>query len=377
MTAGETTLFTPVQLGGLALKHRIVMAPLTRSRSVPPAGVPGDLMVKYYGQRASDGGFIVGEATNISLTSRGWQGAPGLYSQEQVDGWQRVTRAVRDKGGHMFAQLWHTGRSSHLDTNGGITPVTASVIPSYWQNPDHLVSTPSGWLQPSPHRALTVEEIPQIVSDYKQAAERARDAGFEGVELHAANGYLIDQFLQDGSNLRTDEYGGSIPNRARLLLDVVGALHSVWGAGRVAVRIGPGGTWNDMNDSNPDALFGYVAQELNRFDLAYLHVIEPRVKGNVVIQEGMRPVASEKLRKIFTGKIVSAGGFEPHTATEAVKEGFADAVTFGRYFVSNPDLPRRIKEGLPLSPYDRDTFYTFDAKGYTDYPAYEPIAKAV
>jgi N-ethylmaleimide reductase len=369
-TPSKTTLFTPLQLGKMQLKHRVVMAPLTRSRSVQPNSIPGDLMTEYYGQRASDGGFIIGEATNISITSRGWLGAPGLYSDDQVQGWKKVVAAVHAKGGHMFAQLWHTGRSSHVEMTEGATPVSASVNPSYWQNPGHLVSVPSGWVQPSPHRALSVEEIAGIVNDYREAAKRAEQAGFEGVELHSANGYLMDQFLQDGSNKRADEYGGSIENRSRFLLEVVAALVSVWGEDRVAVRIGPDGKWNDMSDSNPRALFGYVAEQLNQFRLAYLHVIEPRVKGNVVIHEGQGPVAAEELRKMFHGKIVAAGGFEPDTAEAAVESGVADAVTFGRHFISNPDLPRRIREDLPLAPYDRDTFYTFEAHGYTDYPFY-------
>jgi N-ethylmaleimide reductase len=333
-------------------------------------------MAEYYAQRASDGGFIIGEATNISVTSRGWLGAPGLYTDEQVKGWKKVVDAVHEKGGHMFAQLWHTGRSSHVEMTGGETPVSASVDPSYWQNSDHLTSTPSGWVQPSPHRALSIPEIAGIVEDYRRAAERAKDAGFEGVELHAANGYLIDQFLQDGSNKRTDEYGGSIQNRTRFLLEVVGALVSVWGGDRVAVRIGPSGRWNGMSDSNPQALFTYVAEQLNQFGLAYLHIIEPRVKGNVVIHEGQAPVASQHLRKVFKGKIVAAGGFEPDTAEAIVEAGDADAVAFGRHFVSNPDLPHRIREGLLLNQYDRDTFYTFDAQGYTDYPFYEELVSA-
>jgi N-ethylmaleimide reductase len=368
--SSKLKLFTPVQLGQLNLKHRVVMAPLTRSRSVQPNSIPGDLMAEYYGQRASDGGYIISEATNISITSRGWLGAPGLYSDAQVEGWKKVVHAVHAKGGHMFAQLWHTGRSSHVDMTGGETPVSASVDPSYWQNSNHLVSIPGGWVQPSPHRALTIPEIAGIVEDYRQAAERAQAAGFEGVELHAANGYLMDQFLQDGSNRRTDEYGGSIENRSRFLIEVVRALVSVWGGDRVAVRIGPSGTWNGMSDSNPQALFTNVAEQLNPFGLAYLHVIEPRVKGNVVVHEGQAPVAAQYLRKIFTGKIIAAGGFEPDTAESVVEAGDADAVAFGRHFVSNPDLPRRIRESLPLTDYDRDTFYTFDARGYTDYPLY-------
>jgi N-ethylmaleimide reductase len=373
----RTALFTPVALGGIQLKHRVVMAPLTRSRSIQPDSVPGDLMAEYYVQRASDGGLIIAEATNISVTSRGWLGAPGLYSDEQVQGWRKIVDGVHAKGGKMMAQLWHTGRSSHISLTGGEMPVSASVNPSYWQNTDHLTSTSEGWVTPSPHRALTVPEIAAIVEDYRDAAERAKQAGFDGVELHGANGYLLDQFLQDNSNHRTDEYGGSIENRSRFLLEAVRAVASVWPGERVGVRIGPGGTWNDMADSNPDELFSYVAEQLNQFGLAYLHVIEPRVKGNIVIHEGQAPVASERLGKFFKGPIVAAGGFEPDSAEEAVEKKIAAAVAFGRYFVSNPDLPKRIQEGLPLTDYDRDTFYTFDARGYTDYPAYaaEPIAQ--
>ncbi len=212
-TATTNPLFTSVSLGRLSLKHRIVMAPLTRSRSVQPDSVPGDLMREYYEQRVSDGGLIIGEATNISITSRGWLGAPGLYSDAQVAGWKKITNAVKSRGGHMFAQLWHTGRSSHTSMTGGEMPVSASVNEAYWRHPSHLVSIPGGWTQPSPHHALTIPGIKDIVQDYRNAAARAMDAGFEGVELHAANGYLVDQFLQNGSNQRTDQYGGSIENR--------------------------------------------------------------------------------------------------------------------------------------------------------------------
>jgi N-ethylmaleimide reductase len=346
------------------------MAPLTRSRAGLPGDVPNDLMVEYYAQRASAGGLIIGEATTISSSARGWLGAPGLYSDKQVDGWKKITAAIHAKMGFIFAQLWHTGRSSHVSVTGGPEPVSASVDPDYWSDPDKLTSTPRGWVQPSPHRALEISEIPGIVDDYRKAAERAKQAGFDGVELHAANGYLIDQFLQNGCNKRTDAYGGSIENRARLLLEVVDAMVSVWGADRVGVRIGPDGKWNGMSDSDPKALFTYVAKHLNRFALAYLHVIEPRVKGNVVVAEGQGPIAAEYLSTVFTGKIVAAGGFEPDTAEAVVASGDADLVAFGRYFVSNPDLPIRIKQGLPLSDYDRNTFYTFDARGYIDYPAY-------
>ena len=369
-------LFSPVQLGSLRLKHRVIMAPLTRSRSIQPDSVPGDLMRIYYEQRASEGGLIISEATNISLTSRGWLGAPGLYSDEQVKGWQAVTAAVKAKGGHMVAQLWHTGRSSHTAMTGGAQPVTASVNESYWKNPDHLVSIPGGWAQSSPHRALTVAEIAEIVQDYRKAAERALDAGFEAVELHAANGYLMDQFLQDGSNHRTDQYGGSLENRFRFLSEVLNALISACGSDRVAVRLGPGGTWNGISDSDPETLFSYVAEQLNPFDLAYLHLIEPRVGGSITTHPEKGMAAAQQLRPIFKNKLISAGGFEPDTAEAAVEEGLVDAVAFGRYFVSNPDLVHRIREHLPLSEYDRDTFYTFDARGYTDYPASNAVLVA-
>jgi N-ethylmaleimide reductase len=367
-------LFTPVQLGALNLKHRVVMAPLTRSRSEQPGGIPGDLMVQYYSDRASDGGLIVSEATNISLTARGWYGAPGLFTDRQVEGWKRVVRVIHAKNGFIFAQLWHTGRSSHSDNQDGNRPVSASVDASYWEDPNHLVSAPSGWVQPSPHRALDIAEIPGIVEDYRKAAARAKASGFDGVELHAGNGYLLDQFLQDGSNKRTDSYGGSIENRSRFLLEVVDALTSVWGGDRVAVRIAPAGTWNHMSDSNPAALFTYGAEQLNRFGLAYLHIIEPRVKGNVTINKGQGPIAAEQLRKVFKGKIIAAGGFEPETAETTTENGVADAVAFGRHFVANPDLPLRIREGLALTPYDRETFYTFDSVGYNDYAFVNELA---
>ena len=361
----DNVLFSPVQLGRLLLKHRVVMAPLTRSRSVQPGSVPGELMHDYYAQRASDGGFIITEATNISLTSRGWLGSPGLYTDDQVKGWKKIVSGVQARGGHMFAHLWHTGRSSHVAMTGGATPVSASADPAYWENPSHLVSIPGGWVQPSPHRALTVPEISGIVQDYRRAAERALDAGFEGVEVHGANGYLVDQFLQDGSNKRTDEYGGSTKNRTRFLSEIVNALIAVWGADRVAVRIGPGGTWNGMSDTDPKALFSYVVDHLNQFGLAYLHLIEPRIGGSELIHAGQGAVAAEQLRKIFYGKLIAAGGFEPDTAEAIVARGTLDAVAFGRHFIANPDLPRRIREGLPLAQHNRSTFYTFDATGYT------------
>src|SRR6267378_1992791 len=376
-TLTTNKLFTPIQVGSVELKHRVVMAPLTRSRSIQPGSIPGDLMLEYYSQRASDGGLIVSEGTSISIAGGGWFGAPGLYSDEQVGGWRRITDAVHGKRGHMFSQLWHTGRAAHVDSTKGNTPVSSSINPEYWHDPTIQESTPHGWQQPSPHRALDITEIPGVVEDYRKAAERAKASGFDGVELHAGNGYLPDQFLQDGINRRTDMYGGSLENRSRFLLQVVEALVSAWGGNRVAVRIAPGGRWNGMSDSDPETLFDYVAKELNRFGLAYLHIIEPRIRGNVVIAEGQYAIAAARLRKIFNGKIIAAGGFEPGTAEEVVEKGDADLVAFGRHFLANPDLPKRIRLGLPLNPYDRNTFYTFDARGYTDYPFHEQRSESL
>jgi N-ethylmaleimide reductase len=370
-------LFSPVELGSTRLKHRVVMAPLTRARSVQPDSIPGGLMLEYYAQRASDGGLIISEAAQISLASRGWHGAPGMYSDAQVAGWKKIGDAVHAKGSHIFAQLWHPGRFSHVSLTGGAVPVSASVDPDYWQNPSRLISTPTGWIQPSPHRALAKSEIPGVVEEYGKAVERAKSAGFDGVEVHAGNGYLIDQFLQDGSNKRTDDYGGSIENRARLLFEVVEAMVSAWTNDRVGVRITPSGTFNAMSDSAPEALHAHVAEGLNRFGLAYLHIIEPRMSRYLVIKEDQPPVATQRARKIFTGKILANGGFEPETAAAAIERGDADAISFGRYFISNPDLARRLQEGLPLAAYDRDTFYTFEAKGYTDYPLYNGVVEAL
>src|SRR5271170_1740730 len=322
-TVKRQQLFSPIEMGPFTLLHRVVMAPLTRSRSQQPGDIPGQLMLEYYTQRASEGGLIISEATSISISGRGWFGAPGIYNDEQVAGWRNITDSVHAKGGRMFLQLWHVGRSSHASMSNGATPVAPSRIPNYWENSTPSISTPSGWVKPSPHRALDISEIPAIVEDYRKAAERAKAAGFDGVELHAANGYLPDEFLQDGSNQRTDAYGGSVENRSRFLLEVVEAMVSVWGGNRVSVRIGPGGTWNSMSDSNPAVLFDYVAEQLNRFGLAYLHIIEPRIKGNVLIAEGQEPVAAARLRKIFKGKIITAGGFEPDTAEAIVEKGDA------------------------------------------------------
>lgn len=362
MKERSQNLFTKVNVGPYTLDHRVVMAPLTRLRSDQPGDVPNDLMAEYYGQRASNGGLIITEATPVSFTGRGYYGAPGIYTDEQAEGWKKVTNAVHDKGGRIFLQLWHVGRQSHVSLTGGLPPVAPSAVQF-----DGVVITKDGPASVSPARALNIEEIPGIIEDYRRGAERAEAAGFDGIELHAANGYLVDQFLQDGTNKRTDAYGGSMENRARFLLEAAAAIVSVWGGSRVGVRLAPSGTWAGMSDSNPHATFGHAADQLNQFGLAYLHLVEPRIKGQELIGDA-KPVAAAELRKIFRGPIIAAGGFEADEAEAIVERADADLVAFGRHFIANPDLPYRLQFGLPLNKYDRSTFYTRGAEGYTDYP---------
>ena len=372
MTAHATpNLFTPIKLGPIRLLHRVVMAPLTRLRSQVPGDIPVDLMAKYYAQRASKGGLLISEGTPVSIGGRGFLGAPGIYRAEQVVGWRKVTDAVHAKRGYIFLQLWHVGRVSHVDMTNGDLPVAPSVLPF-----DGIAVTKNGFVPVSPHRALAIEEIPGLIADFRAAAENAKDAGFDGVELHGANGYVFDQFLQDGVNKRTDAYGGPVANRARLLFEALDAISEIWGADRVGVRLSPGTQYNSMSDSNPEATFGFVAERLNEYGLAYLHVIEPRVKGIETIEGIHAPVAAVELRKIYTGNIIAAGGFDPESATVIVESRNADLVAFGRLFIANPDLPKRIRLGLPLNAYDRATFYNGDARGYTDYPFYEEDADA-
>jgi N-ethylmaleimide reductase len=329
--------------------------------------IPGALMAEYYSQRTSPGALLIGEATIAAANGNGYLGAPGLFDDSQIAGWKKVTEAVHAKGGKIFLQLYHAGRQSHVDVQpDGAQPVGPSEIPH-----GGVAYTTTGWVANTPNRALETEELPGIVEDFRSAAKRGVLAGFDGVELHAANGYLFDQFLQDGSNKRTDIYGGSFANRARLLLDTTKAMIDVWGSNKVAVRLGPSGSWGDMSDSDPDGLFTYVAEELGKLDIAYLHLIEPRVLGNVDDEtKNPAPVAAQLIRKHFVGRIIAAGGFKRETAEAIVVAGDADLVAFGRDFISNPDLPARLREGLPLNAYDRPSFFGGTEVGYTDYPFY-------
>ncbi len=356
-------LFTPFKIGPYTLTHRVVMAPLTRMRT-SAGDVPNDLMAEYYSQRTTDGGLLISEATPVSLYGQAYAGAPSILTREQVTGWRKITSAVHAKGGRIFLQLWHVGRQSHplLQPNGG-APLAPSALQA--EGDAYAKTGPVAFSMP---RALDISEIPGIVEEFRRGAEMALEAGFDGVELHGANGYLPDQFLQDGTNKRTDSYGGSIANRARFFLEVTAALVSVWGKGRVGVRISPSGTYGSMYDSAPQDTFGYLAEQLNQFDLAYLHVVEPRIKGTETVTLDAEPVAVRHLRKIFKGPMIAAGGFDREGADEALTNNEADMVAFGRHFISNPDLPARLRDNLPLNAYDRDTFYGGDARGYTDYP---------
>ncbi len=361
-------LFTPIRVGAFNLTHRIVLAPLTRMRSEMPGNVPGPAMAAYYEKRATRGGLLIGEATFVSRQGNGGFGSPGIENGEQVAGWREVVKAVHAKGATMVLQLWHVGRVSHLSLqpDAGV-PVAPSAVDTELRV---LLEDEPGLA--TPPRALETEEIAGVIEQYRAAAQRAKEAGFDGIELHAANGYLIDQFLQDSSNKRTDRYGGSIENRARFLFEVVDAVTKIWPSDRVGVRIGPSNSFNEMHDSNPKALFSYVAAGLRDREIAYLHVIEPRVKGNTVVNDHP-PIAAANLKPIFGGPVIAAGGFDGRDAEAIVSEGKVDMVAFGRHFIANPDLPRRLKEGLPLNPYNRDTFYYGGVTGYLDYSTFDEL----
>jgi N-ethylmaleimide reductase len=357
-------LFTSVKVGPYEFAHRVVLAPLTRMRAEEGAR-PGRLMAEYYAQRTSAGALMIGEATIAAPEGNGYLGAPGLYEDSQIAGWREVTDAVHAKGGRIFLQLYHAGRQSNAELQpDGRQPVGPSKVPH-----GGVAYTRAGWVPNTPNRALTIDEIAAIVERFRTAAERGMKAGFDGVELHGANGYLFDQFLQDGSNRRTDAYGGSFENRARLLIEATRAVISVWGSERVAVRLGPSGTWGDMSDSDPVGLFTYVASELAKLDLAYLHLIEPRIAGNVEDESrDPNPVAAQTIRKYYPGTIIAAGGFKGTSAEAILADGDADLVAFGRDFIANPDLPERLRRNLPLNRYDRPTFFGGTEVGYTDYP---------
>ncbi len=364
------TLFSPLSLGALSLAHRVVMAPLTRMRALQPGNIPGPLNAEYYAQRATKGGLLIAEATQVSTQGQGYPATPGIHTDEQVAGWRLVTDAVHAKGGLIVLQLWHVGRTSHSSFHNGALPVSASAIRPAGQ------TMTAGWQMADTEtpRALDLSEIPALVQSYADATTRARAAGFDGVELHSANGYLLDQFLQDGSNHRTDAYGGPIENRTRLTLQVLDAIAGAWSADRVGIRLSPHGTFGDMSDSDTKGLFAHLIGEINKRHIAYLHLIEPRATlagGSDASMENAPDVVAT-YRGLFAGGVIAAGGFTAESADAEVATGRSDAVAFGRLFISNPDMVERLRTHSPLTRYNRDTFYGGGEVGYTDYPALQP-----
>jgi 2,4-dienoyl-CoA reductase-like NADH-dependent reductase (Old Yellow Enzyme family) len=353
------TLFQPLTVGAINLSHRIVMAPLTRARSTDR--VPNQLMADYYRQR-SGAALIISEATAISEQGYGWHGAPGIYTDAQVAGWRTVTDSVHEAGGRMVLQLWHMGRVSHPDYHGGALPVGPSAVAAIGE-----AHTPTGKKPYVVPHELTPSEISNIVQDYAIATHRAQEADFDGVEIHGANGYLIDQFLRDSANRRTDAYGGSPENRSRFLREVVEAVIGAWSSDRVGVRLSPTMNGNGMADSDVVALYSHVGSLLNPFHLAYLHVAEAIRPGRLF--NGEAPRVTPHIRKAYRGVLLANGGYDKSSAVEAIRSGQADAIVFGQKFIANPDLPDRIRSDAPLNEPDPATFYSVGPKGYTDYPA--------
>ncbi|MGN6388082.1 MAG: alkene reductase [Burkholderiaceae bacterium] len=348
-----TTLFDPIRIGDLDLPNRIVMAPLTRSRAVGAGRVPNALMAEYYAQRAS-AGLILSEATAVAPQGVGYADTPGIWSDEQVVGWKQVTDAVHAAGGRIFLQLWHVGRISDPIFLDGELPVAPSAIAP--KGHVSLVRPMRPYVTP---RALALDEIPGIVAAYRKGAENAKVAGFDGVEVHGANGYLLDQFLQDGSNQRTDGYGGSVENRARLMLEVTDACIEVWGAARVGMHLAPRGDSHDMRDSNPAETFGYVARELGRRGIAFICARESLGENRL----------GPQLKQAFGGVYIANEKMTRESAEQVIASGEADAVAFGQLFIANPDLPKRFARNAPLNPPKPETFYQGGAEGYVDYPA--------
>jgi len=357
----SSKLFEPLAVGEITAPNRIIMAPLTRNRSSGPGRVPNELMREYYAQRAS-AGFIITEATSVSPAGVGYPHTPGIWSREQTEGWRRIVDGVHDAGGRILLQLWHVGRVSDPSYHGGAPPPAPSAIAA--KGTVSLLRPKRPYPVP---RALETTEIPGVVESYRVAAENAERAGFDGVEIHGANGYLLDQFLQDSTNTRTDAYGGPIENRARLMLEVTDAVTSVWGPGRVGMHLAPRGDAHDMGDSDLAATFGYVARELGKRKLAF-----------IAAREGLEsPRLGPDLKRAFGGVFIANQGFTKETAEAAIASGEADAVAFGKLFISNPDLPKRLRDNAPLNPWDDKTFYSDGPAGYTDYPRLGEAHRAV
>ena len=362
--SASAALFSSFDLGGLTLKNRVVMAPLTRGRAGKER-MPNALMAEYYAQRASVG-LMIAEATVISKQANGWLNSPGIYSDEQAEAWKQVVDAVHARTTPFFLQLWHMGRASHSSfQENGQLPVSASALKLQAE----YIHTPIGKQPYETPRSLETNEIPLVVEDYRRAAVRAKDAGFDGVEIHAANGYLIDQFLQSKTNHRTDQYGGSLENRYRFLKEIVEAILTVLPANRVGIRLSPNGNYNDMGSKDFRETFLYVAQQLNAYGLAYLHILDGLGFG---FHEMGEPMVLAEFRHVFTGPLIANCGYTQESAEAAIKDGNADLIAFGRPLISNPDLVERFANGWALNPpADPSIWYSFDQEGYIDFPTYK------
>ncbi len=359
MSVTSTSLFSPIEIGAIHAKNRVVMAPLTRSRAAA-GDVPNALAATYYRQRAS-AGLIVSEGTQIRPDGKGYLTTPGIYSPAQIEGWKKVTDAVHGAGGKIVAQIWHVGRISHPEHTGGTPPVAPSAIRA-----DAKTFLPSGAFEPvAEPRALTLDDIKQVVEDFGTAAKNALVAGFDGIEIHGANGYLVDQFLRNGANQRTDEYGGSIENRVRFMTEVVDATVAAIGADRVGIRLSPVTPANGLSDSDPQPLFDLAVSELAKRKIAFIHMIEGATQGP---RDIVPDFDFAKLRNMFGGVYIGNNGYTPELAHERIARGEVDMVAFGKAFISNPDLVERLRKGEPLAEANRETFYGGGAEGYTDYP---------
>ena len=365
MTQQADILFEPFVLGDLTLPNRVLMSPLTRSRATQPGDVPNDMNVEYYRQRAG-AGLIIAEATQVSPQGKGYAFTPGIHSEAQIEGWRRVTDAVHEEGGRIILQLWHVGRISHPELQpDGNAPVAPSAIKP--EGAKTFISADSGMVEIPTPRALALEEMPDIVEQFRQGAENAKRAGFDGVEVHAANGYLLDQFLKSGSNHRDDAYGGSLDNRLRLPLEVVQAVVDVWGAERVGVRVSPTGSFNAMEDADPVATFGVFARKLDALGIAFIEVVEDSFQGNHA--SGRPDAAIEAIQKAFSRAYIGNGAYTADEARERIAADKTDLVSFGRPFIANPDLAERFRLDAPLNEWDDSTFYGGDERGYIDYPS--------
>ena len=358
-------LLSPLTMGDLNLRNRVFMAPMTRSRANNPENAPFDIHVKYYQQRASSG-LIITEGSQISKKAVGYINTPGIYSQAQIDGWKKVTQAVHEEGGHIFIQLWHVGRISHPDFHNGELPHAPSAI-----NPNSKSYTPQGFKETVAPKEMTLEDIKQTIEDFKNGAKNAMEAGFDGVEIHSSNGYLLHQFFNNSSNQRTDQYGGSIENKTRILFEIIDAIKEVMPENRIGLRLNPSlhGAFGMEADEETIPTFDHIVNKLNDYNLAYLHLSEPFTDVSEV--EFLESNIAKRYRPIYQGTLVINSNFDQKSGNQVIEEGLADAVAFGKPFISNPDLPERFAQDATLAEWDTDTFYTPGEKGYTDYPSLE------